>query len=105
MSDDNQSVTSESVGKAGLSNWAVSDSGLSVTYDCGGFTGGGQFVAAVAALADRRNHHPDLSLSYPGHVTVVTLSHDVGKLTDRDLGLATAIERLAGEDGYSAVTD
>ena len=98
-------VTRESVDSAGLSEWAVSDSGMSATYDCGSFTAAGQFAAAIAALADTRDHHPDLSLRYPGHLTIVTISHDVGRLTGRDLGLATAVHRLAGENGYPVVND
>ena len=63
------------------------------------------FVNAVAFIAHTQDHHPDLSVSYPGHVRVVTLSHDVDKLTQRDLRLATAIHRLAGESDYPVVRD
>lgn len=104
MAHDNLTVSRESVDEAGLGDWAVSDAGLSATYDCGSFTAAGQFAAAVAALADNRNHHPDLALRYPGHLEVVTLSHDVGRLTKRDLGLATAVHRLALNSGYSVIT-
>lgn len=103
MNAENDDVTRESVDGAGLDDWGLSDSGMSATYDCGSFSDAGRFVAAVAALADQRDHHPDLSVSYPGHVRIVTLSHDVGKLTKRDLELATAVQRLAGESGYGIV--
>lgn len=98
-------VTQESVDAAGLRGWTVSDSGLTVTFDCDGFTAAGAFVAAITALADGHNHHPDLSVSYPGHVRIITVSHDVGELTRRDLRLATAVHRLAAESGYTVVSE
>lgn len=105
MERGNDPVTRESVEQAGLGGWAVSDSGLSATYDCVSFTAAGRFAADIAALADDRDHHPDLSLTYPGHLHIVTISHDVRRLTKRDLGLATAVHRLAEESGCSVVVE
>ncbi|YAL84708.1 VOC family protein [Dermacoccaceae bacterium W4C1] len=56
-------------------------------------------VARVTELADDLDHHPRLALTYPGQVHIVTSSHDVGRITGRDLRLAERIERAATELG------
>jgi 4a-hydroxytetrahydrobiopterin dehydratase len=50
------------------------------------------FMARVALVAERRDHHPDWSNSY--NVVDVTLStHDVHGLTMKDIELARFIDR------------
>ena len=52
------------------------------------------FVTSVGALAERHDHHPDISLRW----TLVTLeltTHDAGGLSKLDLDLAGAIEQLS----------
>lgn len=100
-----QQITRESADAAGLSLWDLDESGLSVVYDCGSFTAAGEFAAAVAALADGRDHHPDLAIIFPGHLVVSTLSQDVGHLTQRDVGLAQAVDDLARARGHEHMTD
>lgn len=52
-------------------------------------------VDAVAAEADRRDHHPDLCVTGYRTVTFRLTSHDAGGITRRDLDLARAIDELA----------
>lgn len=65
------------------------------------FATAARFVAALAALADEQNHHPDVVLRY-GQVTVTTTSHDAGGLTARDVDLAGALSALADDPGLTA---
>ena len=51
------------------------------------------FVSQVAMLAEKKNHHPEIILDY-GKVTVSIISHDVQKITERDLELATQIDKI-----------
>ena len=51
------------------------------------------FVSQVAMLAEKKNHHPEIILDY-GKVTVSLISHDVQKITERDLELATQIDKI-----------
>lgn len=51
-----------------------------------------EFVARVGRIADDIDHHPEVSLRYPGIVTVHTTSHDVGTVTSRDVRLAALID-------------
>lgn len=74
------------------------------TTGAGGFGAGAEFVSRVAARADQLDHHPDIDLRYP-HVTVTTVSHDVGRLTGRDRRLALVISEIAAELGMAAVPD
>ena len=53
------------------------------------------FVNAVAAEAERRNHHPDVCVRGYRTVELRLTSHDVGGITRRDLALAGAIEAIA----------
>ena len=48
------------------------------------------FIAEVGALAERANHHPEITNLY-GHVRIALWTHDAGGLTARDLRLAEAI--------------
>lgn len=52
-------------------------------------------VDAIAAEADRRNHHPDLCVTGYRTVTIRLTSHDEGGVTARDVALARRIDELA----------
>ena len=53
------------------------------------------FVNAVADEAERRDHHPDLSITGYRNVTIRLTSHDSGGVTKRDVTLARRIDELA----------
>jgi 4a-hydroxytetrahydrobiopterin dehydratase len=79
-----------------LADWRVILGRLQARFITGDFSRGARFAGRVAEVADRLDHHPDLDLRYP-HVTVSTVSHDVGRLTGRDRALAVEISALAAE--------
>lgn len=51
------------------------------------------FMAAVALLAEKANHHPDWKNSY-NKVTIALTSHDAGGLTEKDFALAKGIDAV-----------
>ncbi|MGH7448193.1 MAG: 4a-hydroxytetrahydrobiopterin dehydratase, partial [Longimicrobiales bacterium] len=51
------------------------------------------FMASVALVAERMNHHPDWSNSYNG-VVIYLSSHDVGGISERDFKLAHTIDAI-----------
>jgi 4a-hydroxytetrahydrobiopterin dehydratase len=53
------------------------------------------FMARAALVAETMNHHPEWSNVYK-RVTVVLTTHEAGGLTERDIKLAEAMERIAG---------
>ena len=54
------------------------------------------FTSQVAMLSEKKNHHPQIILDY-GSVTIALISHDVQKVTQRDLDLAEQIDKLYQE--------
>ena len=53
------------------------------------------FMTRVALLAQAADHHPDWSNGY-NKVTISLSTHSAGGLTNNDIKLATAIDRLVG---------
>ena len=51
------------------------------------------FVSQVAMLAEKKNHHPEIIIDY-AKVTISLISHDVQKITERDMELATQIDNI-----------
>jgi len=52
------------------------------------------FLARVALHAEKADHHPEFT-SVWNRVDFRLTSHDAGRVTDRDINLADAINRLA----------
>jgi 4a-hydroxytetrahydrobiopterin dehydratase len=55
------------------------------------------FMARVALLAEAQDHHPEWSNVF-NRVEILLSTHDAGGLSERDLRLARAIDRLLGEE-------
>lgn len=55
------------------------------------------FMARVALVAEKMDHHPEWSNVYKT-VDVTLSSHDAGGLTERDVKLAAAMDRIAGAE-------
>jgi len=53
------------------------------------------FMARVALVAEKADHHPEWRNVYRT-VEVVLSTHDAGGVTERDVALARAMDRIAG---------
>ncbi len=62
------------------------------------------FMAQVALLAERRNHHPEWFNVY-NRVRVVLTTHDDGGLTMKDVELARAMNQVAAALAAQAASD
>ncbi len=91
-------VTYDDVAAAGLDDWRMLVSGIHARFATGSFAAGVRLVDAIGAAADEADHHPDVTLTYP-RVDVALISHDVGRVTDRDLALARRISEIAAGSG------
>lgn len=54
-------------------------------------------VNEIAMIAESINHHPDLLVHGWNKLRIVTSSHDLGQITDRDVLLAGRINALLKE--------
>jgi 4a-hydroxytetrahydrobiopterin dehydratase len=55
------------------------------------------FMTRAALVAEKMNHHPEWSNVW-NRVDVTLTTHDAGGLTERDIKLAEAMDRVAGPD-------
>ena len=53
------------------------------------------FMTRVALIAEKRDHHPEWFNVYKT-VEVTLSTHDAGGLTEKDIALAQAMDKLAG---------
>lgn len=88
----------------GIAGWRASDAGATARFRTRTFSAGARFIAAIAEQADAIDHHPDVDLRFR-HVTVTTVSHDVGALTGRDVKLARRISEIADDHGIAIETE
>jgi 4a-hydroxytetrahydrobiopterin dehydratase len=73
--------------------WKLIDGALEKTYSFPNFHETMAFVNALAWIAHREDHHPDLALSY-GRCTVRFNTHDVGGISASDFFCAAAVDAL-----------
>jgi len=76
-----------------LGEWGFEHEALTRTFRFADFPHAIDFVEHLAEVAERRQHHPDIDIRY-NKVTLRLSSHDAGGVTQRDVELAEAIERL-----------
>lgn len=94
-------LTVKQILDAGLDDWRRLAQALHARFLTGDFVTGLAFVTAVTEAAERANHHPDVTLTYPV-VDVTLISHDVSGVTQRDVDLARQISEIASERGIGA---
>ena len=77
-----------------MTEWPKDNEGrLSKTFKFKNYRKSFAFTSQVAMLSEKKNHHPQLILDY-GTVTVNLISHDVKKITHRDIDLAEQIDKI-----------
>ena len=78
---------------AALAGWSVERGKLHRQFRFGSFAEAFGFMASVALLAEKLDHHPDWSNVY-STVTIDLHTHDAGGLTAFDFELAQRINGL-----------
>ena len=83
---------------AELHGWAeVEDrDAIRKSYHFGDFSEAWGFLARVALLAEKMDHHPEIFNVY-NRVELVLSTHDADGLSERDVRLARAIDAIAPE--------
>lgn len=75
-----------------LSNWQYDGQQISKQFAFTDFKEAMQFVNKVADLAESANHHPDITINY-NKVTLFLSTHSEGGVTQKDINLASQIEK------------
>lgn len=74
--------------------WSVSGKAIQRPFHFKSFMEGIRFVNQIAELAEKANHHPDITIQYK-KVTLSLTTHELGGMTDRDFDLAQQIDQIS----------
>ena len=77
-----------------LPGWTISDGKLHREFVFADFNEAFGFMARVALIAEQMNHHPEW-FNVWSRVRVDLTTHDAGGITDKDVALARAMNRIA----------
>jgi 4a-hydroxytetrahydrobiopterin dehydratase len=75
-------------------DWKKKGATIARTYPFKDFPAAMKFVNAVAKLAERAWHHPDIDIRW-NRVTLALTTHDAGGLTEKDFALARKFDALS----------
>lgn len=76
-----------------LAGWKIMKGNLYKSFTFANFVESLDFVNKVGAIAEKRDHHPDVCFGW-GYAEFSITTHDTGGLTQNDFDLAAAIENL-----------
>jgi len=77
-----------------IPDWRIEDGKLHREFKFGDFVRAFGFMASVAVIAERMNHHPEWFNVY-NRVVVDLATHDVGGISSADVELASKMDDLA----------
>jgi 4a-hydroxytetrahydrobiopterin dehydratase len=77
-----------------ISAWKKKAAVIFRTFQFKDFPAAIKFVNAVAKIAEKAQHHPDIDIRW-NKVTLALTTHDAGGLTDKDFELAKKFDGLS----------
>lgn len=83
-----------------LDGWELKGGKIERSFKTGSFLNGLELVQEIAKVAEEMKHHPDVMLTYP-KVKILLMTHDVNGITQLDVKLAAAINKIADQQGVS----
>jgi 4a-hydroxytetrahydrobiopterin dehydratase len=78
-----------------LPGWCVEGEHIVGTWRFPDFASAFAAATRIAFLAERADHHPDLLVSW-GRLEMRVTTHGAGRMTDKDLDLARAVQAAIG---------
>ena len=87
-------VTAEQLAPLRQSGWAIHPEHIQKTFQFSDFREAFGFMTQVAFAAEVEGHHPDWKNVY-NRVEVALTTHDAGGLTQKDIALASIMDRVA----------
>lgn len=79
---------------ADLEGWSRDGDKIAREFQFRDFIAALGFITQVGLLAEKANHHPELSNVY-NRVTIALTTHDEGGITEKDIALAAAVSERA----------
>lgn len=76
-----------------IPDWQIESGELVRTFLFKDFRGSLAFVNKVGDVAEKAGHHPDIDIRY-NKVRLALVTHDAGGITEKDLDLAAAADKL-----------
>ncbi len=76
-----------------LTGWDVQSKKITKEWQFGDFISAFGFMTKVALIAEAMNHHPEWSNVY-GTVKIQLYTHDLGGISNKDIHLAKAINKI-----------
>ena len=76
-----------------LETWVTEDDFLKKRFNFSNFAEALDFVNRAGAIAEKLDHHPDITFGW-GYAEIALTTHDAGGLTHNDFDLAKAIEGI-----------
>ncbi len=77
-----------------LKTWAAEDDKLKKRFAFPNFAEALSFINSVGAIAEERDHHPDIHFGW-GYAEFSITTHDAGGLTENDFVLAQKIDEIS----------
>jgi 4a-hydroxytetrahydrobiopterin dehydratase len=77
----------------GVPEWTKRGGAITRTFQFKDFPAAIKFVNALAKIAERAYHHPDIDIRW-NKVTLTLTTHDQGGLTEKDFALAKKLDHL-----------
>ena len=78
---------------SGLNDWSIDGSRIKKIIPMHNWKGTMMLANAIAHIAERAWHHPDILLSFSS-ITIYLSTHDVGGISLKDIALAKKIDEL-----------
>lgn len=79
---------------ANLNGWKTENSQLKKRFSFANFAEALAFVNLVGEIAEKLDHHPDITFGW-GYAEVFITTHDAGGITERDFQLAGEIDSIS----------
>ena len=79
---------------AKLKNWQRQGTSITKEFVLDSFSGATKFIAKIAPIANRMDHHPDVEIYQYKRVKIILTTHDANGITKNDFDLAAKIDAL-----------
>lgn len=76
-----------------LNDWTIANEKLAKKFIFKNFAESLEFINEIGAIAERRDHHPDILFGW-GYAEIFLTTHDAGGLTGSDFALAKEIDEI-----------